>query len=895
MTEPKWRRYLRFWRSDPRADAEDELSFHIESRVAEFRAMGMSEDEAKREAMRRFGDLSRARARLNEIVKLQEQDRRRADMWDGLGQDLRYAGRALRRNPGFTLVAISTLALGIGANTAIFSVINGVLIRPLPYKEPQSLVRLFTSFANSPRYAVSQPEFMDYKGLTQVFENAAAFSGTTITLTGDGEPERLRGMVITKDFLPVLGITPLYGRNFEAQEGREGLPGFIPARTEPVVIVTHDLWKNRFGSDPTLLGRVLQMNGRSRRVVGILPPGVTAYRTQAFLPHFINPDSLAGRATNYLSVVARLRPGISVERAKQELQALTRRTGEQFRTTYPTSMGYGATAVSMLDEMVGDIRLPLMILLGAVGLVLLIACANVANLLLARGEARQQEVAVRLALGASGRRILRQLLTESTVLAMLGAAGGALLASWGMKALLSVNPEAIPRFQDIRLDLTVGMVTLVLAVLTGVLFGFAPATHLVRTELQSTLKEGGRGGTDSRHRQRLGRALVMAEVALSVVVVIGAALLLRSFRELRGTDPGFRAGNVLAVDLSIPLARYDNAATVSFYQQLVEQMRALPGVLRSAAASDIPPVAGGNNWDMEIDGRAREPGSTAPSPNVRAVTRDYFRALTISITSGRGFGTEDHQASAPVAVLNETAARAWWPNANPVGQRIRFDTKLPWVTIVGVARDAKSNGVREATPPELFVLHEQLLTAGGGTERTMYVLLKTSVDPLTLTSSAREAIRRLDPQLAITNIRSMEQLLDFSVAQQRFMMLLLAVFGAVSLSLAAIGIYGIMSYAVKRRTKEIGIRMALGGSPGDVVRLVVGQGMRLAIIGLAFGVAAALVATRFMATLLFGITPRDPVTFVTIGALLTGVALVASWIPARRAVRTDPTTALRAE
>ena len=886
MTEPKWRRYLRFWKSDPRADAEEELSFHIESRIAEFLAMGMSDEAAEAEAMRRFGDVQRARSRLHEIVDLQEQDRRRANMWDALRQDLRYAGRALRRNPGFTLVAVLTLSLGIGANTAIFSVINGVLLRPLPYPDPDRLVRVFTSFSGSERYAVSQPEFMDYKGLTQVFENAAAFSGASITLTADGEPERLRGIAATHDLLPVLGIKPLYGRNFEDREGREGV--------EPVVIVTHDLWQNRFGGDRALLGRSLQMNGRSRRVVGILPPGVTMYRAQVLIPHYINPDSLAGRATNYLSVIARLRPGVGIERSKQELEALTRRTAEEFKKTYPASMGYSATAVSMLDEMLGDIRLPLMILLGAVGLVLLIACANVANLLLARGEARQQEVAVRLALGASGRRILRQLLTESTVLALIGGAGGMLLAWWGMKALLSVNPEAIPRFQEIRLDLPVGMVTLVLAMLTGILFGFAPALHLVRTELQSTLKEGGRTGTEG-HRQRLGRTLVTVEVALAVVVVIGAALLLQSFRELRGRDPGFRAANVLAVDLSLPLARYDNAATTSFYQRLVEQMRVLPGVQLAAAASDIPPVAGGNNWDIVIDGRVREPGSTAPSPNVRAVTRDYFRALSITIMAGRGFGTEDHTASAPVAILNETSARAWWPDQNPVGQRVRFDNDLPWVTIVGVARDAKSNGVREPAPPELFVLHEQLPAAGGGTERTMYVLLKTTVDPLTLTSSARAAVRQLDSQLAVTNIRSMEQLLDFSVAQQRFMMLLLGVFGVVALSLAAIGIYGIMSYAVKRRAKEIGIRMALGGAPRDVLRLVVGQGMRLASVGLALGLVAALATTRLLDTLLFGISPTDPATFVVIGVLLVSVAFMASWIPARRAVRTDPTSALRTD
>jgi predicted permease len=888
MIVPKWRRYLRFWGNDPAADAEDELSFHIESRIAEYRAMGMSPEQAKDEAMRRFGDLERARTELKAIDHLQEQDRRRADMWEAIRQDLRYAGRALRRNPGFTAIAVLTLALGIGANTAIFSVVQGVLLRPLPYREPDRLVRLFTAFRGSGelRYATSQPEFMDYKGLTPVFENAAAFAGTSLTLTGDGEPQRLRGLVATRDLFPVLGVTPLLGRNFEGEEGRSGL--------EPVVIVSHDLWQSRFGGDRSLLGRILPLNGVNRRVVGILPPGVTLARAQVIIPHFVNPDSLTGRSSNYLSVVARMRPGVSVERAQLELDALTKRTAVEFSRSYPTSMGYGATVVSMHEELVGDIRQPLLILLGAVGLVLLIACANVANLLLARGEARQQEVAVRMALGASGRRVLRQLLTESTVLAVLGAAGGSMLAWWGMKALLSVNPEAIPRFQEIRLDATVGVVTLVLAVATGVLFGFAPAMQLVRSELQSSLREGSRG-SESGHRHRLGRSLVTAEVALAVVVVIGAALLLRSFRELRLSDPGFRPDHLLAIDLSVPPSRYNPEATTAFYRQLVEQMGAIPGVRVAAAGTDVPPVAGGYNWDIEIDGRARAPGASAPSPNMRAVTRDYFRAMTIPIAAGRGFEAEDHAASAPVAILNETSARAWWPDANPVGQRVRFDRNLPWITIIGVARDAKSQGVREPVPPEIFMLHEQLPSAAGGTERTMYVLLKTSVDPMTLATSARRVVRQLDPQLAITNIRTMEQLLDFSIARQRFMMLLLGVFGVVALVLAAIGIYGIMSYSVKRRTREIGIRVALGGSPSDVLWLVVGQGMRLAIVGLILGIVAALATTGLMRDLLFGVTPTDPVTFVSIGTLLIGIAFIACWLPARRAVRTDPTTALRTE
>jgi predicted permease len=896
VSGPAWRRYLRFWSSDSRADLEDELRFHLESRVDEAVAAGMTPDEARAETLRRFGDVERIRRSCQEIDSQLEQERRRADMWQAMMQDLRYALRSLRKSPAFTVVAVLTLALGIGANTAIFSVVNGVLLRPLPYPEPDRLVRVFTSFHGSgtERYAISQPEFMDYKGLTQAFENAAAYTGASLTLTGGCgsqagacEPERVRGIAATRDLFPVLGITPARGRNFEGDEGRQG--------REPVVIVTHELWQNRFGGDPGLLGRSLTLNGIGRRVVGILPSGVELSRAEAFIPIFINPDSMTGRASNYLSAVARLRPGVTVEQAQRELDALTRRSNEQYASTYPASMGYGATVISMREEIVGDVRPALLVLLGTVGLVLLIACANVANLLLARGAARQREIAVRLALGASRGRIMLQLLTESTVLALLGGAAGVLLAWWGMKTLLAVNPEAIPRLEEIRIDGTVGLVTLALALLTGILFGLAPAMQMVRGELQSSLKDGSRGGSESGQRQRLGRALVVGEIALAVVVVIGAALLMRSFWTLRNVDPGFRPENVLAVDLAVPSSRYDAQATTTFYQQLVSRMAALPGVRVAAAASDLPPVSGGNNWDIMIAGQPRAPGQAAPSPNVRSVTRDYFSALSITAVRGRLFGAEDDASSPPVAVINESLARALWPDANPIGQQVRFSSKLPWVTIVGVARDVRSMGLSEPAPAEIFLLHDQMPTAAGGTERAMYVVLRTAVDPVSLAAPARRVVREADPLIAITGIRSMTEMVDLSVARPRFTMLLLGVFGAVAFTLAAIGIYGIMSYAVKRRTREIGIRMALGARPGDVLRLVVGQGMRLALIGLVVGIAGALAATRLMTQLLYGVSATDPLTFAAIAALLAAVALLASWLPARRAIRTDPTLALREE
>jgi putative ABC transport system permease protein len=531
-------------------------------------------------------------------------------MWEALIQDLRYALRALRRSPGFTLIAVVTLALGIGANTAIFSVVNGVLLRPLPYASPDRLVRLYTSFGDTKRYSMSQPEFMDYKGLAHVFTNAAAYTGASFTLTGGCraaggvcEPERVRGTAATRDLFPVLGITPLRGRDFQDDDGRVG--------TEPVVIVTYDFWQQRFAGDPTLLGRSLSMNGIGRRVIGILPPGVTFARAEAFIPLYINPDSLEGRSTNYLSGVARLAPNISVDQAQRELNALTRALAARYPNVYPASAGFGAAVISMQDAIVGDVRPALLILLGAVGLVLLIACANVANLLLARGEARQREIAVRLALGADRWRIVRQLLTESTVLALAGGAAGVLLAWIGMKTLLAVNPDAIPRLELVRIDATVGLVTLAIALTTGIVFGLAPALQLAQPELHSSLKEGTRGGSVGHSQQRLGRALVAGEIALAVVVVIGATLLVRSFWTLRNVDPGFDPDKVLAIDLSVPSARYDLNATTMFYRRLIERVGALPGVSVAAAASDLPPAASGNNWDVEILGRRGRP---APWP-----------------------------------------------------------------------------------------------------------------------------------------------------------------------------------------------------------------------------------------------------------------------------------------
>lgn len=889
MTTPAWRRYLRFWGRDIAADVDEELAFHLESRVQEFIALGMTPDQARAAAHARFGNLADVRTRVEQLDRANSRTDDRTAWWSALRQDLRYAIRSLRHAPGFTLVAVLTLMLGIGANTAIFSVVRGVLLRPLPFHEPDRLVRLFTAFRGSgeERYSVSQPEFMDYKGQTALFSNVAAYTGAGFTLTGDGEPERLRGMTTTRDYFSVLGVRPARGRLFQGADGRSG--------TEPVVVLSDELWRNRFGADPALLDRTLQLNGISRRVIGILPPGVALDGAQAYIPIFINPDSLAGRSSNYLSVVARLRDGVTQEQAARDFDADARRVALQYPGAYPASMGRGGTVVGMQDVMVGDVRPALLVLLGAVCLILLIACANVANLLLARGEARQREIAVRLALGASRTRILAQLLTESLLLALVGSAGGMLLATWGIKLLLAISPDSLPRMEQVRIDAMVALATLGLALLSAMLFGLAPALRMARPDLHASLKDGARTGSASSSHQRLGRILVSGEIALAVVVVIGATLLVRSFQAIRSVQPGFRTDHLLAVDLSLPRARYDGQPGVDFYRGLIQRFHALPGVQHVAATADLPPQSSGDNWDLEIAGRARRPGESPASPQRRIVTSGFFEALGVPLLRGRLFDASDQTGSPPVAIINEAAARHFWPGEEPVGQRFRFLERLPWVTVVGVVADMHSMGLTEPVAPEVYLHHEQLLAVADQDMLSMYVVLHTAGDPLAIAPATRAAIHDEDPLLAITGTYTMEQVLRRSLDRPRFTMTLLTIFGIVALSLAAIGVYGLMSYAVKRRTREIGIRLALGASPREVLLLMVGHGMKLAAAGVLVGLAGAFLAGKVMVNLLFGITPADPLAFALIPVVLLAVALLASWIPARRATLADPTTVLRAD
>jgi predicted permease len=869
-------------REDRGSQIADELQTHIDLLARDYQREGMNADDAMRAA----------RIKLGNVTKLREESR---DAWgfpsvETLLQDVRYALRSIRGNPGFSAVVIATLALGIGANTAMFSVVNAVLLRPLPYRNPDGVARVYSAFhgtGGNPRYAVSQPEFLDYKGLTGVFENAGAYTTATLTLTEKGDPQRVNAASITRDVFPVLGFVPAQGANFKDQDGRVG--------TEPIAIVSDAFWKNRFGGDPGLLGSQLQLNGVSRRVVGILPPGAIFAGAEVYTPMFINPDSLLGRGSNFLNVVARLKPGVTPEMAHLQANALTDRLIAQYPTAYPASMKFGATVISIRESIVGNVQRSLWILLGAVAFVLVIACANVANLLLARGEARQREIAVRLALGAGRRRILAQLLTESMVLSLIGGAAGVLVALWGTKSLLAVSPGALPRADGIGIDFTVGLVTLGIALATGIAFGLAPALQLVKGDVQGSLKEGTRGGSEGASQRRLGRTLVSAEVALAVVVVVASALLVRSFASLQRVNPGFEPSNVMAVNLTVPLARYDTTNTNQFYRQLINRVAALPGVKIAAATSDVPPVAQINNTDMQVDGRVVPADQQEPSPHVRMVTHEYFKTLDIPVASGRFFGPEDGYGTDPVAVINETTAKLVFPEGNAIGQRIRFSSRRPWATIVGIARDVKSMGLDQSPPMEIFLLHDQLPATRGGTLRTMFVVARTTGDPALLAGPMRSAIKELDPLLAITQSNTVMEMVDRSVATQRFAMRLLTMFGALALVLAAIGVYGIMAYAVKRRTRELGIRMALGAKSGDVLRLIVGDGMKLSLVGLGVGFVVALAATRLMTEMLFTVSPADPVSFGGVAVILLVVTLVASLIPAGRAIRGNAVVALRGE
>ncbi len=813
-----------------------------------------------------------------------------------LWQDLRYGARMLAKSPGFTAVAVLTLALGIGANTAIFSVVNGVLLRPLPYEEPGQLVRVWNQFLSEgvPQLWLSEPELIYYRKNTRALEGIAVYTTGGANLTGQGEALRVTAANVSANFFPLLRVDAFLGRTFTPEEDTPG--------NDRVIVLGHGFWQRRFGGDPTIIGETVSLSDNPYTVIGVMPSGFAFPdgNVDLWTPIAIGLANPGNAGHHYLQPIARLKAGVTFGQGMADIQ----RTALQYaRENYLKAtdeqlqqFGWGAYLVPLHESVVGDVRPALLILLGAVGFVLLIACANVANLLLARAAVREKEVAIRAALGAGRGRIIRQLLTESILLGLVGGAAGLLLAFWSLRVLVALGPENLPRLEEIGIDAGVLGFTLGVSLLTGIVFGLVPALPASRPDLHESLKEGGRSAAGARHH-RLRSLLVVSEVALALVLLIGAGLLIQSFSQLLAVAPGYQTENILTLRIALPRARYAEGHQIqSFYQQLNEKVKVLPGV-ESVGGISLLPLSGGSNsgtiWAENTPAHAAtNPGSNFPhrETDFRSVTPGYLETMGMTLVQGRSF-TESDDSKAPLAaIVDESFARYFWPNESPIGKRVAFATREPqWRTIVGVVRHAKHYGLNIDGREQIYFPHAQR------PRRTMYLSIRTAGEPQNMLNSVREQVRSLDPNLPLFNVATMEERLAESVAQPRFNVLLLGIFAAVALVLAAVGIYGVMSYSVSQRTHEIGIPMALGAQPADVLKLVVRQGMVLTLIGVAAGLAASFALTRFLSSLLYGVSATDPVTFAGVALLLAAVALAASYLPAQRATKGDPLVALRYE
>ncbi|HKR12251.1 MAG TPA: ABC transporter permease [Pyrinomonadaceae bacterium] len=895
---PDWReeirRRLAGLRLEPAQESEivEELAQHLEDVYERARAGGLTESQARREALLQLAGENLLPTELKRIQKPFREapvpgGTGRSNLFTDFVQDLRYAGRMQRKNPGFTLVAIIALALGIGANTAIFSVVNTVLLRPLPYKDPERLTMVWEDASKHgyPRDTPAAANFVDWRSQNTVFEGMAAIADESFNLTGAGDPERLEGRRVSVNLFPLLGIDPQLGRTFTSDEDQPG--------SNRVAVLSYGLWQRRFGGDNTIVGKPLNLNGDTYTVVGVMPARFQfpSSDDELWVPIAFTAEQAANRGRHYLQVVARLKSGVSFAQAQTEMNTIATRLQQQ----YPEqNADLGAVVTPLHEHLVGDIRPALLILLGAVGLVLLIACANVANLLLARAAVRQKEIAVRVALGARRGRLIRQFLTESVLLATVGGVVGLGIAFGGLILLRAFIPENISQAREIAMDLKVLGFTFLVSVITGLIFGLAPALQAARFNQTETLKEGGRDSATGSSGKRIRGLLVMSEVAVSLVLLIGAGLLINSFMRLRNVDPGFRADNLLTMKFVLPEPKYAGfQSRTAFYSDLIQRVEGLAGVKSAAVTTNLPLYRQGNSISISIEGRPAPPPGQELIVVTRIVSPRYFETMSIPFLSGRQFTDQDIATSPRAVVISETMARRYWPGEDPVGKRIgagRIQRPEDWIQVVGVVKDVRQFELTAEPRPQMYLSYRQ---AGFFAPRDLVV--KTDVDPASMAATVRKTVWEIDKDQPVSNIKTMEEILLDSIARQRFSMLLLAIFAAVALILAAVGIYGVMSYSVAQRTHEIGIRMALGAQTGAVLKLAVGYGLKLVIAGIAIGLIAAFFLTRVMSTLLFGVTATDPVTFTVISLLLIFVAAVASYIPARRATKVDPIIALRYE
>lgn len=812
-----------------------------------------------------------------------------------LWQDVRYGLNLLAQRPAFTFVAVITLALGIGANSAIFSVVNGLLLRPLPYADSDRLAIIWT---HSPGANVAQDwpspgQYSAIKSGSTAFEEIAIAQGGNANITGQAAPERIGAVYSSSAMFSLLGLKPVLGRVLIPEDDAPG--------KSQAAILSYGLWQRRFGGESNVIDQSLTLDGENYTIVGVMPADFSlpkevmptvgaAAQAEILLSLPMSEKDLSSQGDENYNVLARLKPGVTIAQAQAEVDAATRGLEQQFPAQYPESRRFSMSVRPLLEQVVGDIRPALFVLLGAVGCVLLIACANVANLLLARSASREKEIAIRTALGAGRWRLVRQLLTESVLLSIVGGALGLLIAIWGLDGLRWLDPGNIPRLQNIGIDGRVLTFTFTVALVTGILFGLAPALRSSKVNLSETLKEGGRsliGGGN----HRLRNLLVIAEVALSLVLLISAGLLIRSFVRVQQVKPGFTAENVVSLRLSVVGTNYAKDPRRSvFYQQLWERIRQLPGV-ESAGGVSVLPLSGGVGWgSITIEGYDTASGQSSIQADGRVASVGYFETLRVPLLAGRLFAEHDAKDSLKVAIIDEHMAGAYWPGADPVGKRLKWggaDSTAPWLTVVGVVANVKHYALDTDSRVTFYMPHQQSPSS------SMYVTVRATGDPFTVAAAVTQEARAMDPNVPVYDTKTMDQRLSESLARRRFAMFALALFAAVAALLAAVGIYGVMSYTVSQRTREIGIRVALGANTGDVLRLMVSQGMRLALIGVAIGLGAAIIITRVMASLLFSVSATDPATFVVIALILAGVALLACYIPARRATRVDPMEALR--
>ena len=866
---------------EPRADVEHELTFHLDMRVRELMAQGLPEREARETALRRFGDYDGPRRECVEIDERQKVRMTRPAYFKELKQDIGYAVRMLRRAPVFTLVAVSTLALGIGANSAIFSVVNGVVLQALPYPNADRLYRVRTLYPDGTPYSLSAPDFMSVRQDARFLEQVEAYGGVTFTLLGQGDPLEVQGAGVSDGLFSMLGFQMLQGRPFAPDDHQPG--------RDNVVVLTHGFWQRQFGGDPSVVGRTLNLGGRAQTVIGVLSENASLpLKVDVFGPLLYDNSFSASTATNrrseFLAVMGRAREGASPDAVEQDL----RRVGTDLQKYWPNTNGnLTFTSTPLQDYVIGDVRTPLLVLLGAVGFVLLVACANVANLLLARASVRQEEIAVRAALGAGKGRLIRQLMTEAAVLGVIGGAAGLALAYAATQALVSAQPGDIPRLQEVGVNATVVGFTFAIAVGTSLLFGVLPAIHATGT-LTQALREGGRGGGSGRAGHRARAALVVAEMALAVVLLTGAGLLIRSFVQLTKPPSEVQLDHGVTFRMALQGPSYRDAAQVQArVASLEERLRTVPGVTAVAVTTALPLIGVGSVVDFQVVGAPPPPPDVNAEIGMASATPEYFKVIGIGIVKGRGFTSSDVAKSPLVAVINEAGVRRWFNGQDAIGKQV-IAAGRQW-EIAGIVKDLPARDRRQPAAPLLFVPYQQRST------RTVRLVLRTAGDSTAVLPSVRAAIRAIDPDLAMMAPMPLTQLLDDAVARPRFYTSLLVLFAGVALALAATGIFGVMSYAVAQRMREISIRMALGAPAGSVVRMVLGRAVGLAAAGAVVGLAASFALGRVIQDQLFGVTLLDPVTIAGVIGVLLLSATVAGLLPARRASNADPASALRAE